>query len=78
MHKQREWWRDKSQIPKMHILHILNAIAWSRAHPIFLQKHKSRYNMLHLELQRRQPKKKKKSKKAMQYINDIRVILNEK
>tara|TARA_R110000868_G_scaffold192335_1_gene436740 strand:+ start:639 stop:743 length:105 start_codon:yes stop_codon:yes gene_type:complete len=34
--------------------------------------------MLHLELQRRQPKKKKKSKKAMQYINDIRVILNEK
>jgi hypothetical protein len=69
MHKKREWWKDKSQFRKMHILHIRNAIAWSRRHPEFLHKYKYWYDMLHIELQRRQPPKKKRAK--MQYITNI-------
>lgn len=69
MHKKREWWRDKSEIPKMHIFHLKNAIAWSREHPEFLQKYKYWYDKLHNELHRRQPPKKKRRK--IQYIEDI-------
>ena len=70
--KKYRWWQDKSAIPKMHIFHLRNAIEWCRQNKEFLHSHKYWYDKLHVELQRRQPKKKKKV-----YIKSITEMLQK-